>query len=215
MSENDYSLKYLNLHNIYKTNLDFNDTLTYKTLRQHNYNNNFSINNTYSTSLDTKSINKLLSYNLGLPNSSTKNNLSYLDNLSFYMNNNLSNSKFYKNSINDLPNNPLNSLKNFFLGYNFIDLKSTNKQILPSERSIRSLDNFNSVNMEKNIQDTNYLPNKLSSLNTIFPNSTLPTTSLNLNSLNLSYDSFNEDNSLSNILRSKEESSPNFVFSTY
>jgi hypothetical protein len=214
MSENDYSLKYLNLHNMYKTNLDLNDTLTYKTLRQHNYNNNFSINNTATTSLDTKSVNKLLSYNLGLPTGLNKNSLSYLDNLGFYRNDNLSNSKFYKNTINNFDNNPLNSFKSS-LGYSFIDLKSPNKQILPSDRGIRSLDNFNSTNMEKNVQDSNYLPNKLSSLNTVFPTSTLPTTSLNRNNINLSYDSFNEDNSLSSILRSKEESAPNFVFNTY
>jgi hypothetical protein len=148
----------MNFSNIYKTDLDLNDTLTYKTLRQHNYNSNLSVNTTINNYLDPKSINSLLNYNLGIDN---------------------------------------------------------NKSILPSDRNIRSLDNFGENLNTKNIKDSNSVIDKLSTLNTSFMLSNTPTNLLSQNNLNYSYDKFGEDNSTSNILRSKEESAPNFIFNTY
>jgi hypothetical protein len=87
--------------------------------------------------------------------------------------------------------------------------------MLPSDRTIRISDNFNIKNLKSGFRDNNFSLEKLGSLNTVFPLSHLPTINSDSSNLNLSYDKFGNDGSLSNILRSKEESAPNFLFNSY
>jgi len=197
MSESDYSLKYINLSNMYKLDYDLNNSTSYKTIRQHNYNNNLSINTNFNTFLDTKGVDKCINYNLTNYSSSFKKYNNFLD---------LSNNRegILKNLYNF---KSLNNLNKSYLDYNFIDLKSPNKQILTSDRGIRSTYNLD-------FKDNNVLKNNLN-LNTLFPISHLPTNFISKNNLTLSYDKYDVDNNLSKILRSKEESSPNFIFETY
>jgi hypothetical protein len=149
-----------------------------------------------------------------LDNNKSSKNLNYLNNINSYNNTNNFENNIDKKVFNNNFNN-LNFFKNKDLTYNFIDLKSNNKSILPSDRNIRSLDNFGENLNTKNIKDSNSVIDKLSTLNTSFMLSNTPTNLLSQNNLNYSYDKFGEDNSTSNILRSKEESAPNFIFNTY
>jgi hypothetical protein len=172
MSENDYTLKYNNFSNMYKTTFDLTDTLSYKTLRQHNFNSNSSINNKLNTYMDSKGIQKLLNYNLN-SNLNNNNNSNFLYNIDSYSNNlnqDLTSPLKSKNITESLNKN---TNSNFFnksdLNYNFIDLKSSNKAVLPSDRTIRLLDNFNVKNIQNNFRDKNFSFEKLGSLNTVFP----------------------------------------------
>jgi len=218
MSENDYSLKYNNFSNIYKTTFDFTDTLSYKTLRQHNFNNNSSISGKLNTYIDLKGTQKLLNYNLN-SNHESSNNSNFLYNIDSY-NNNLTQDINPSNKVKNISeslNKSNNS--NFFdkkdLNYNFVDLKSSNKQMLPSDRTIRILDNFNMKNLKSSFKDNNFSFEKLGSLNTVFPLSHIPTRNLDSSNLDLSFDKFSNDGNLANLLRSKEESAPNFLFNSY
>jgi len=117
---------------------------------------------------------------------------------------------------------------------NFIN-KSPNQQILSSDMNIRNLDNLNPNKVNYNISNnyvglSNFMDNVkyssnqtskqntigvVNSASTVFPDSHMPSSSMNSKMSNLGYDKFSTSGLNSNLMTSKEELAPNFVFTPF
>jgi len=67
-SNEDYSVKYQKLNNLYLNDSALYNSSEYNTLRQHGFSVNKSYTNNFSTSIDNNSLNKFISYSHGLNN---------------------------------------------------------------------------------------------------------------------------------------------------
>jgi len=64
-SNEDYSVKYQKLNSLYLNESDLFASSEYNTLRQHGFATNKSYSNNFSTTLDSSSVEKFVSYNYG------------------------------------------------------------------------------------------------------------------------------------------------------
>jgi hypothetical protein len=62
-SNEDYSVKYKKLNNLYLNEANLFNSSEYNTLRQHGFATNKSFTNNFSTTLDNKSLSKFVDYN--------------------------------------------------------------------------------------------------------------------------------------------------------
>jgi len=117
---------------------------------------------------------------------------------------------------------------------NFLN-KSPNQQILSSDMNIRNIDNLNPSKVNYNLSSkyiglNNYMQGIKSSVNqsennnsvgminsasTVFPDSHMPSSSMNSKMSNIGYDKFSESGLNSALMTSKEELAPNFVFTPF
>jgi len=65
-SNEDYSVKYQKLNNLYLTDSSLYGSSDYNTLRQHGFSVNKAYTNNFSTSIDRNSLDKFIGYNYNL-----------------------------------------------------------------------------------------------------------------------------------------------------
>jgi len=171
----NFNTQYQKLTNLYYSDTNLTKSTSYGTTRQHNFLSNMSNKNNVNTSLDYNGVKKFFNYT-----HFNKNNSLYLNTL----NSNFTNNSFFSNKF-------LTS-QTLFL---FNDSKSVNKTLLPSERSMRFVNNLNLSN-----QNTTTLP---------VTHNPVP------NMKNFNYDASFSQQYTPLLLQSKEEAAPDFVFDTY
>jgi hypothetical protein len=239
----DFSLKYNKIFNIYKSDNELFETSNYGLKRQHNYNSSASLNSNFTTKLDQNSLEKSFSYCYGTQTEGNlnhnfirggKNNFHNTNNLyednfnNYFVSDNVLNLSITKQNQNSITHQQLNYVKT--------NPKSNNSQFSSSDKSVRLIENlrlhtastnFDNHHLEKIQQQTGalsqiFLKNhnvdnlqKIVSTKTIFPQAHTPTSFINSTFPSLSFDKFDQNANPSSILRSKEESAPNFIFDTY
>ena len=126
----DFSLKYSKFNNLYQNDTNINNSMTYGTLRQHNYNSSSSFTNQFNTFLDPKSVEAFMGYNYD-----------YLkDN---YLNINLEDRKF-------LNNNSTTQTSTLFLNF----LNQNNYNISKINNYPNFLNSLNIYNDGKQVKNT-------------------------------------------------------------
>jgi hypothetical protein len=108
-TSSEFNLKYNKLSNLYKSDTDLLNSTSYGTFRQHNFNSKSSLTNQFTTNLDEKSVDKLISYNYNLASSVSNPALKLESSKSSVESSNLSN-------LNNSFNSMLNSSVNYDLG---------------------------------------------------------------------------------------------------
>ena len=108
-TSSEFNLKYNKLSNLYKSDTDLLNSTSYGTFRQHNFNSKSSLTNQFTTNLDEKSVDKLVSYNYNLASSVSNPALKSESSKSSVDESNLSN-------LNNSFNSMLNSSVNYDLG---------------------------------------------------------------------------------------------------
>ena len=204
------------------------------------------------TSQNNYSLNKLVNYPTSTSLLSAETDAKQLANpFKYLLNNRWAKKNFINDTLSSLETSTFST--KFFnegLVYRFKDLKSSNQQLLTSDRNTRLINNISS---SKTILNFNDKGNNLNSLvynnlstslgnnqsqlfnssglgwadpttlqrllsnNTAFTASHTPLLNKNSSTYPLAYDKYlkGEDDLTPSILRSKEESAPNFVFNTY
>lgn len=206
-----------------------------------------------NTGQSNYSLNKLVNYPTSTSLLSAETDAKQLSNpFKYLLNNRWSKKSFLTNDISDNYNNQTFSSKFFNedLTYRFKDLKSSNQQLLTSDRNTRLIgglspnktilnfsdkgNNLNSIvhqNVSKTLgnasasifsagalgwSDTNSL-HKLVNNSATFTASHTPLMNKNSSTYPLAFDKYNkgEDDLTPAMLRSKEESAPNYIFNSY
>lgn len=171
----NFNTQYQKLTNLYYNDTNLTKSTSYGTIRQHNFLSNMSNKNSINTNLDYNGTKKFFNYIYF-----NKNNTSYVNTLKLNL---VDNSFFY------------NKFLTYKTLFSFVDSKSVNKTLLPSERSMRFVNNLN-----------------LSTKNNV----TLPITHNPVpNIKNFNYDASFGQQYTPLLLQSKEEAAPNFIFDTY
>lgn len=171
------------------------------------FTNPLSTSSNFNTFLDFKSMDKLNNYNLLDQSYNT-----YVDNKNIDFMPTLGGK--------DIEVSNYSEPQNTKISYNNSNIRSSNKQLLPTDRTVRlvSISDMDSISTKtsNNLNTRGTHLNKLVlNTQTVFPSSHIPTSFFTSNLPGISYDSFSIGNSTPEILRSKEESAPNFIFNTY
>jgi hypothetical protein len=238
----DEIVKYNKLQNLFFNDLNIQTSYLYGSQRQQTYSASLALKNNFTLNLDNKSVSQILNYNFdqyfnkpqstnnyatpvgrgvvqtsmieqsstGLEMNSKKNStqINLNANTSMLMNNlnNLQIGLFSQNSIKNLLATDL-VFKNLYI-------KSSNQQVLTSEKNIRNTHIINPQKINYNIGFDKTV-DVINQSRTGFAPSHLPTVDLSNKLFNQSFDKFEDNNQNSQIFSTKEDLAPTYLFSPY
>ena len=240
-SNSEFTLKYNKISLLYGNESNLLNTNAYGTFRQHNYNSSASVGNTFVTNLDTTSTNLVKEWNFNnFLNNNTFTKTSNIDsnllntgveniknptlilpkfdyNIGYVNNKDLDKSVLLTSKDNQTSGfiTQFSNTEQYIQSGDVINTKSSSESIMPNDRSVRNLDMFNPGKLNHHFTTKHNLINHITNHSTTFPNSHTPTSFSGKSLTSIGFDQFNNDDSPSSILSSKEESAPNHLFNTY
>jgi hypothetical protein len=242
-SNSEFTLKYNKISTLYGNESELLSTNAYGTLRQHNYNSSSSTSNTFNTNLDKNSIDLVKKWNsnenvcIDSTGQTSSLNSDLMVNAISNGSNNLVPKSFNFSQGLKLNYGDTNQtfkdfsylLKSQTLGFipsvinsdvynqveDVVSTKSSTETIMTTDRSVRNFDTFSPAKGNNHFNNTADQKDHTLRSAVAFPTSHTPTSFTGLSLTSVKFDKFNADDSTADMLSSKEESAPNYIFNTY